>query len=350
MTNHSRFARWGTAAVAAALTSALLAMPASAAPQVPPLTFGIYPGGYAGGGSADGKPDDPAKIRQAIATLQGWASQFLIRDYVDCATSFPDPEMADLGPGRRLDLVITYNGESPADWQSCVRRDVLRYGPVAATISVTLEANIATDPNTIPALVNGVIAAKQQTRALGYEWLSTGFDEVAFGYVADTAFWQALAKTGGAAFTRSVDYVGIDTYPDVPFPGVPASTGPVDFAAFIATALDTVRNQEMPIAGLGPSVPIRVSENGWATSATRTAAQQRQALTAEIDAVSADRARYNVLSYELFDLRDDVTGSANIFDQFGIMTDDYTPKPMFWTYRQLILKLATPQARAGAAR
>ena len=41
MTNHSRFARWGTAAVAAALTSALLTMPASAAPHVPPLTFGI---------------------------------------------------------------------------------------------------------------------------------------------------------------------------------------------------------------------------------------------------------------------------------------------------------------------
>jgi hypothetical protein len=82
-----------------------------------------------------------------------------------------------------------------------------------------------------------------------------------------------------------------------------------------------------------------VSENGWATSATRTGAQQRQALTTEINAVNADRVQYNVASYELFDLRDDVTGSTNIFDQFGIMTDDYTPKPMFWTYRRLIASL-----------
>lgn len=339
-TTHSpgrrRFVRWGTVAVAAALTSALLAVPASAS-EPAPLTFGIYPGGYAGGGSTDGKPDDPVKIRAALAVLQGHASRFLIRDYVDCTTAFPDRELADLGPGRRLDLVINYNGESPADWQNCVRRDVLRYGPFAATISVTLEANISSDPNVVPALVNGVISAKRQARELGYRWLGIGFDEVAFGYFASTAFWQSLAKIGGAAFTRSVDYVGVDTYPDVPFPGVPSR--PIDLTAFIATMLDVVRNQEMPVAGLGASVPIRVSENGWATSATRTAAQQQQALTTEINAINADRAQYNVASYELFDLRDDVTASANIFDQFGIMTDDYAPKPMFWTYRQLVASL-----------
>jgi hypothetical protein len=344
-TTHSsgrrRFVRWGTVAVAAALTGALLAIPTSAsATPAPPLTFGIYPGGYAGGGSTNGKPDDPAKIRAALAALQGRASRFLIRDYVDCTSPFPDPEMADLGPGRRLDLVINYNGENPTDWRDCVLRDVLRYGPAASTISVTLEANLqqTPDPATIAALVDGVIAAKQRARQVGYGWLGIGFDEVAFGYFASTAFWQDLAKTGGTAFTHSVDYVGVDTYPDVPFPGVPAG-GPIDLTAFIGRVLDVVRNQEMPIAGLGASVPIRVSENGWATSATRTGAQQRQALTTEINAVNADRAQYNVASYELFDLRDDVTGSTNIFDQFGIMTDDYAPKPMFWTYRRLIASL-----------
>ena len=344
-----RFVRWGTTAVAAALASALLATPAAASPA-PPLTFGIYPGGYAGGGSTDGKPDDPAKIRAAIATLQGHQPRFLIRDYIDCSTSFPDPEFTDLGPGRRLDLVITYNGESPAAWADCVRQKVLLYGPFTATISVTLEANIAQtpDPATISALVNGVIVAKKRANEVGYRWLGIGFDEVAFGYFPATAFWHALASTGGPEFARSVDYVGIDTYPDVPFPGVPS--GPIDLAAFIGKALDTVRNTEMPIAGLGASVPIRVSENGWATSATRTPEQQQQALTTEINAINADRAQYNVLSYELFALRDDVTGSANIFDQFGIMTDDYVPKPMFLAYQQLILKLSTQQARPGVAR
>jgi hypothetical protein len=127
-------------------------------------------------------------------------------------------------------------------------------------------------------------------------------------------------------------------YPDVPFPGVPSGP-PVDLTAAVNGNLKVVREQEMPIAGLGATVPIRVSENGWATSATRTGAQQQQALTTEINAVNADRAQYNVASYELFDLRDDVTGSTNIFDEFGIMTDDYTPKPMFWAYRQLIATL-----------
>jgi hypothetical protein len=342
-TTHSsgrhRLVRWGTVVVAAALTGALLAIPTSAsANPAPSLTFGIYPGGYAGGGSTDGKPNDPVKIRAALATLQGHARQFLIRDYVNCTTAFPDPEMADLGPGRRLDLVINYNRENPTDWRNCVLRDVLRYGPFAATVSVTLEANLSSDPNVIPALVNGVIDAKRLAREVGYRWLGVGFDEVAFGSFPSTACWQSLAKTGGAAFTHSVDFVGVDTYPDVPFPGVPPH-GPIDLTAFIGRMLDVVRNQEMPIAGLGRSVPIRVSENGWATSATRTAAQQQQALTTEINAVDADRAQYNVASYELFDLRDDVTGSTNIFDQFGIMADDYVPKPMFWTYRRLIASL-----------
>jgi hypothetical protein len=62
-------------------------------------------------------------------------------------------------------------------------------------------------------------------------------------------------------------------------------------------------------------------------------------LTTEINAINADRAADNILSHELFDLRDDVTGSPNIFDQFGITTDDYTAKPMCWTYCRLIATL-----------
>ena len=105
------------------------------------------------------------------------------------------------------------------------------------------------------------------------------------------------------------------------------SSGSVRFAVLLIA---------VSVALIGASVLIRISENGWATSATRIPEQQQQALTTEIDAINADRAQYNVLSYEPFALRDDITGSANIFDQFGIMTDDYTPKPMFSTYRDLV--------------
>ncbi|WP_328603503.1 hypothetical protein OG943_25830 [Amycolatopsis sp. NBC_00345] len=310
---------------------------ASAAPRtVPPLTFGIYPGGYAGGGSTTGKPDDPAKIGAALSTVQSGHSPFLLRDYVGCGSPFPDAEMPLLTPGRRLDLVISYAGESLPDWLACVRQDVQRYGPVTDTISVTLEQNVLPQPNGDAALVQGVIAAKQAAVRERFDRLRIGFDEVAFTQPF-TAFWQDLAKLGGAEFAGSVGFVGVDLYPGSGLPGVPDVP---DLAGFIDQTLRVVRTEEMPIAGLGADVPIRVSESGWSTdTAERGPARQAQALTTEILAVDRDRTVDNVVSYEMFDLRDDVTGSASAFDNFGLMTDDYRPKPMFWIYSGLIATL-----------
>jgi hypothetical protein len=334
---------WGTATAAVVATVLLALVPATAGaaptrphPSAPPLTFGIYPGGYAGGGSTTGKPDDPAAVGRALATLQHGHAPFLLRDYVDCDTPFPDYEVPYLAPGRRLDLVIDYAGQSMPDWLDCVRRDVQRYGPATDTVSVTLEQNVVPVPGGDAALVQGVIAAARAAVRDGFPQLRIGFDEVAFTRPF-TAFWQDLATLGGAEFTRSVGFVGVDLYPDAGLPGIPTVPSLTDF---IDQTLRVVRTEEMPIAGLGAGVPIRVSENGWSTSdAGRTPADQAQALTTEILAVNADRAADNVVSYEMFDLRDDVTGSANPFDSFGLMTDDYTPKPMFWLYRGLIATL-----------
>jgi hypothetical protein len=66
---------------------------------------------------------------------------------------------------------------------------------------------------------------------------------------SQTWFRQNLATTGGAAFTRSIDYVGIDTYPDVPFPGVPAG-GPIDLAAAMKQILDVVATRGCPSPAL----------------------------------------------------------------------------------------------------
>lgn len=329
--------RWGIA-TAAVLVTGLLALPPATAGAVPgiapPLTFGVYPGGYAGGGSTTGKADDPAKIGRALAALQHGHAPFLLRDYVDCDTPFPDSEaMPYLAPGRRLDLVISYSGAGMPQWLDCVRRDVLRYGPVTDTISVTLEQNVVPQPGGDPALVQGVIAAARAARRDGFRHLEIGFDEVAFTQPF-TSFWQDLATLGGSEFTRSVGFVGVDLYPDAGIPGIPAVP---DLTEFIDQTLHVVRTREMPIAGLGANVPIRVSENGWSTDdRDRTPADQARALTSEILAVNADRQADNVVSYEMFDLRDDVTGSTNPFDSFGLMTDDYTPKPMFWLYSGLI--------------
>src|SRR5689334_14406386 len=92
-----------------------------------PLQFGIYPGGYAGGGSTDPTPDDPAKIDAALNRLQARPG-FLVRGYVGYnGTSTDGTDAAQylpfLGHGRRLDLVVGYPGKNaPLDgWLRYVR-------------------------------------------------------------------------------------------------------------------------------------------------------------------------------------------------------------------------------------
>lgn len=325
----------------AATTAAVLATApgvASAAPRAttpPPLTFGVYPGGYAGGGSTAGKPDNPAKISQALGRLQNGRAPFLLRDYIACDSPYPDSTIAQLKPGRRLDLVVSYSGESMADWTACLREKVRQYGAVTDTISVTLEQNWLPVPNGDNALVEGVVAARKAADQGGFTRLQIGMDEIEAPFVF-TAFWADLAKLGGAEFAKSVGFVGVDLYPNAGLPG----TDPVpDVAEWIRQTLDVVRNQEMPLAGLGANVPIRVAENGWSTASGRSTADQARDLTKEILTINAVRGTYNVTSYEMFALRDDVTGSANAFDGFGLMTDDYVAKPMFWIYEGLIAAL-----------
>ena len=49
-------------------------------------------------------------------------------------------------------------------------------------------------------------------------------------------------------------------------------------------------------------------------------------MRAAIGAVEANRSRYNITDYRWFDLRDADSASASFEDQYGLMTDDYTPK------------------------
>lgn len=44
----------------------------------------------------------------------------------------------------------------------------------------------------------------------------------------------------------------------------------------------------------------------------------------------------NITHYELFGLRDADSSNENMFFQFGIMRDDYTPKPAFAIYQRLV--------------
>ena len=96
----------------------------------------------------------------------------------------------------------------------------------------------------------------------------------------------------------------------------------------------------MPIAGLGPGVPFHVEENGWPTGTGRSEAAQEQALRAMVGVVHQFRGTYNISDYRWFDLRDHNTSSANFQHHYGLLRDNYTPKPAFVAYRQLIRDLA----------
>ena len=93
--------------------------------------------------------------------------------------------------------------------------------------------------------------------------------------------------------------------------------------------------------GIGMRTPIHVEENGWPTLApTRTDGEQARALEAMVRAVSGFRARFNITDYRWFDLRDHRTSSPNFQHHYGLLTDDYAPKPAFAAYRRLVAQLA----------
>ena len=48
-----------------------------------------------------------------------------------------------------------------------------------------------------------------------------------------------------------------------------------------------------------------------------------------VRAVHDFRGNYNVTDYRWFDLRDGDSSNPNFQQQFGIMRDDYSPKPAF---------------------
>ena len=58
-----------------------------------------------------------------------------------------------------------------------------------------------------------------------------------------------------------------------------------------------------------------------------------------VRAVDAIRVRYGVTDYRWFDLRDSSTADPSIESQYGITRDDYSPKPAFAVYRDLIAAL-----------
>ena len=356
-----------------------LAMCSSAAAQVPcvadfpdtapppqpggKLRFGIYPGGPAGQLGpvpAPAVPEDQAKIFSALEQLRPPGGPFTVHLYR--AYMSPEREAEDEREHRRLvdlytsrgygvEIVIRYRRDNdPAGYAGFVRGVVRRFGsnPLVRSFQITNEVNLTVSPDSSDgayagskdALIQGVIAAKDEARALKYAHLKIGFNWV---YRTDPGnermFWEYLGSAGGDRFRGSLDWVGLDAYPGTFFP---PRTAPSTTGDLMVHAMSTLRKCSMPMAGIPDSVPIHVAENGYPTGPDRS--YEDQALVAQLmlEAVENYARVYGVTDYFWFDLRDADSSSPNFQQQYGVMRDDYTPKPAFGVLRERFARMTAP--------
>ncbi len=316
-----------------------------------PLTFGLFPLGLAGGpdGVAAGPPDDFDQIERAFARLQGDGPPLLVRTYVEwsgaASSAAALAQVAELvKTPLSWDLVLAYR-DPKADlgaWEQLVEHVVSDHGSQLAAVQVTGEANLtsvpaAADgafPQAAEALVRGVLAAAASKRRVDAQ-VAIGFAVSPELDAAARPFWPGVARLGGDEFAAAVDYAGLDMYPDVfgPHLELDQLEGAVDWL------LRSFREQALPIAGIAPAVPIRICENGWPTGPSRPESRQAEVLESVIRAVHARRDELNVTHWELFTLRDADSSKDDLFHNFGILRDDYAPKPAFERLRQLFTEL-----------
>ena len=254
--------------------------------------------------------------------------------------------------GYRVELQLRYHPRPGQEghihaWVRFVKEVVRRFGPNPRVVGlqVTNEVNfypIAPDASDSAykrakaALIHGVEAAHRLARRRGFGQLEVGFN---WAYRTDPSrearFWSYLRDHGGARFARSVDWVGLDAYPGTIFPPTEPPTGG-GYRDGMVNAMSVLRKCFMPIARLGHRVPIHVEENGWPTGAARPESEQVRAMRQMVGAVNDFRGTYNVTDYRWFDLRDHNSSGPNFQQHYGLLRDDYSPKPAFGTYRALV--------------
>jgi len=317
----------------------------------PGLTFGIYPGSAAGGTA--GPPDRPGRINQALDQLQGPAGRpFAVRAYdvygdrggAAEAEILATPAGYDryLGRGRSLDLVVPYHSRSGDVSGYCAFIEALidHHGDRMVTIQVGEEPNITDNPvldgfcpDVTDAIIQGVHAAKERARLRGYRHLRVGINTSPLLGPA-VAFFSNLASVGGKQFVANLDYVGLDFFPDVFRP-----ISPDRLADVVQSLLHAHRRNSLDPAGLD-RLPIIITEHGWPTGPGRTQERQAEVLSTVVAVVAQQAEALDITGYTHHTLRDTRSDEPGLMYQFGLMTDDYTPKPAFHTYRNLIDSLS----------
>jgi hypothetical protein len=313
------------------------------------LRFGVFPLGMAAGpdGIAAGPPDDFERLGAALGQLQGDRAPLLARLHV-VFEGVVEPALAQVaqfaGIGAAVDLSLDFHdpGGDVAGWCRLVEQVVERHGRQVGSIGITNEANLVgvpfgpdgAYPHALEALVDGVLQAAASRNA-GGATAAIGFAAAAGG---STAFWDRVRERGGPAFADAVDFAGLTMYPGV-F-GEPR-VGLSELGAATAALLRGHR-AALDAAGVPSRVPIRICESGWPTGSGHTEDEQARALETIVRTVADLAGEVGITHWELFTLRDADSSRDELFHRFGVLRDDYTPKPAFAVLRRLIAELAPP--------
>jgi hypothetical protein len=238
------------------------------------------------------------------------------------------------------------NGDINA-WVKWVRHvtNVLGANHGLVALTITNEVNFTVSPNTSDgtykrakdALIRGIEAASSQLHRRGWAHrIDLGFT---FAYRlnpdADAGLFTYLKTHGGQRFRHALGFVGLDDYPGTVYPPTlpPGSTA----GGELASALATMRTCYLPLAGIRHSTPLWVTENGFGSNAPQhSEATQAKALRGMVHAARRYAGTYDVTDYRWFNLRDNASQGSGLFDQDGLLRDNYARKPSYRALRTFI--------------
>ena len=337
----------------------------------PRVRFGVGPRLAGESGTQQTVPtvrEDPAERDAAVRRLAGRRffavrlNRLFMEDGLTGIRRFERLARHFARQGLEVELQVRYH-PAPADdgniakWLRFVRRVVREFGPIRRVtgLQITNEVNIGFSPNTsdgayrsaVEALVEGVVAAKRESRRLGHDHQTIGFNYAWRFDFADPAndsrFWEAVGRRGGRRLRRHTDWIGVDLYPGTFTPGILFPARIDDFGDAFLEGIAQTRECFMPRAGFGSGTPLRIEETGYGTGPGRSEADQAEATGEFARAAHNYRGRYGITDFRFFGLRDNNSAGPSFQQHFGLLRDDYSRKPAFEVYRRAVARYGAPR-------
>ena len=318
------------------------------------MKFGVYVGSVAGTENdlAVGKPDNPNAIHDALEKLEQSGNSLIIRGYIHylgngkTGNEAPDNIIQYATTTRKIDLVLCYRSPKydQRDWTNSIRNVIQKYGDHLHSFQIAEEPNLkdvfsgdGSFDDIYNALRDGVLTAKEEVSKRKNR-IEVGFN-AAMSFNPNDNFWNFIGSDDCKLLRDAIDYIGLDFFPDV-FRPLLEEGFPENLKGAVKYVLSQFRNTISNTGKIPLAVPIYITENGWSTGGGKSYERQAVIIETIIRALYEIKRELNIKKYELFSLRDTDSNNDNLFYQFGILKDDYAPKPAFYKFRDLIQELS----------